>query len=283
MTNQEAKDHPRSAHPLFSIPGVTTQMVRGDGLHILWCKGVYAHFLGSILHHLCWYPHASRKVKPCERLATVFKLVQEEYTALQSPTRLTNLKLSMFTDPKKPHVAPPFLNSKGAESKHFLPAFLQVCKKRKLLSPDLPEEKEMLRALENMDKLVQLWDSSDMFLEQEGFEKSLELAADFLQAYGVLNEWAASNDTWLFHIVMKHHMLLHLAISSRFLPQKPYLLSSRKFCGQHCKPWALCVHGCSKHPAQSQDHAQVQSVASFPAHQRGVRSCTRALGLNSML
>ena len=52
VTNQEAKDHPRSAHPLFSILGVTTQMVRGDGLHILWRKGVSAHFLSSILHHL---------------------------------------------------------------------------------------------------------------------------------------------------------------------------------------------------------------------------------------
>ena len=54
----------------------------------------------------------------------------------------------------------------------------------------------------------------------------------FLQAYGVLNEWAASNDTWLFHVVMKHHMMLHLAIGSKFLnPRSHTCFRAESFAG----------------------------------------------------
>ena len=49
VTSKEVRRNPRSAQPLFSLDGVTTRLVRGDGLHILFTKGVYAHLLGSVL------------------------------------------------------------------------------------------------------------------------------------------------------------------------------------------------------------------------------------------
>ena len=54
VSNTCAAANPRSNHPIFDVPGVTTKMVRGDGLHILFTKGVYAHFLGSILAFMRW-------------------------------------------------------------------------------------------------------------------------------------------------------------------------------------------------------------------------------------
>ena len=40
--------------PLFKLRG-TSCMVRGDPLHILFCKGLYSHLIGSILHYCCYY------------------------------------------------------------------------------------------------------------------------------------------------------------------------------------------------------------------------------------
>ena len=39
--------HPsRSNHEIFTIPGVSSRMVRADGLHVLFTKGILAHLLG---------------------------------------------------------------------------------------------------------------------------------------------------------------------------------------------------------------------------------------------
>ena len=252
-TNQQAIEHPRSNHALFSLPGCSSHMVRGDALHILFCKGVYSHFLGSILHYLCWYPDLAKgsalakgkkrsleKGKepadtcksPAERLALIFGLIQAKYKALGSGTRLTNLKLSMFTDKQKPHQSPPFLDCKGAEAKHLLPALLLVCQDG-LLHDKIPCEREMLRALKAMDDLVQLWDISDMFLAHNDFVKSLTFASEFLQAYEALAKWAEDMGKHHFHIVMKHHMFMHLARGAKHLnPRSHWCFKSEDFVGR---------------------------------------------------
>ncbi|CAE6972711.1 ANK3 [Symbiodinium natans] len=242
-TNRQAMESPRSKHPLFGLPGCSSHMVRGDALHILFCKGVYSHFLGSVLHYLCWYPSlakgkASGKGKgtacksPAERLALIFELIQAKYKALGSPTRLTNLKLSMFVDKQKPHQSPPFLEIKGAEGKHLLPALAKVCQEG-LLDEKIPCEREMSRALRAMDKLVQLWDMSDMFLSHNDFVKNLEFASEFLQAYEALSQWAQEHEKLLFHTVMKHHMLMHLARGAKHLnPRSHWCFKSEDFVGR---------------------------------------------------
>ena len=106
VDSKAAKVNPRSDHPMFTLPGVTTRMVRGDGLHILFTKGVYARLLGSILHYMCWYDRVGRPQAkpPCERLAYIFSEVQQQYKRQESRCRLTNLRLNMFTQPKRPHL-----------------------------------------------------------------------------------------------------------------------------------------------------------------------------------
>ena len=109
VSNEEARLHPRSNHPFFSgvIGGLTTKMVRGDCLHILFCKGVLGHFLGSIMHYLCWHdgPGKVQAVAPEKRLGAMFEAIQGEYVRQSSPTRVTNLRLSMICDPKQPHAS----------------------------------------------------------------------------------------------------------------------------------------------------------------------------------
>ena len=45
----------RSDHALFKLPGTSSCMVRGDPLHILFCKGLYSHLMGGVLHYLCYF------------------------------------------------------------------------------------------------------------------------------------------------------------------------------------------------------------------------------------
>ena len=156
ITNEEAMLHPRSGHRLFSgvIPGLTTKMVRGDRLHILFCRGVLGHLLGGVIHYLLWHDGVGvhQSTPPETRLGALFQAVQKEYVRQSSPTRVTNLRMSMLCDIKQPHKTFVTLDLKAAETKHFLHAFLPVAKE--LLSMDLVEEKAMLQALGAISRII---------------------------------------------------------------------------------------------------------------------------------
>lgn len=228
-----AAANPASAHPIFSTPGVTSRMVRGDGLHILFTKGIYAHLLGSILHYMCWKdgPGARQAVPPSQRLALIFERVQSCYKARKSPTRLTNLKLSMFTKPDKPHQTWAFLNAKGAECKHLAPALLDVCKQ--VLDPTNAVDSHIVNALESMVTVVDLLDKCNMFLSPSEFDSVLRRADLFLDNYDWLNKWALEEERMLFHVVIKFHMFWHLIENSKFLnPRYHWCFKSEDFVGR---------------------------------------------------
>ena len=63
VTPDQALLDKRSSHPLFSIPGVTTAVVRGDSLHILYSRGVGSHLAGSLLHYLCFFDGVKARQK----------------------------------------------------------------------------------------------------------------------------------------------------------------------------------------------------------------------------
>ena len=106
---------PRSVHPVFQLPHVSSKMVRGDPLHILFSKGLYSHLMGSILHYACWWegPGQACVERPWKRLGLIFEGVQKEYREQGLDNRLTNLKLSMFTDASKPWASTASLHVKA--------------------------------------------------------------------------------------------------------------------------------------------------------------------------
>ena len=129
LSHAEAWTKGMEQHPLFQIEGLSTKMVRHDGLHVLFAKGVCSHLCGSILHFLCDLDGKGKQsIKPSDRLALIFFQVQDQYKKQKRPTRLTNLKLSMACDVKSPHKDYPKLGCKAAECKHFMPALLPVIK-----------------------------------------------------------------------------------------------------------------------------------------------------------
>ena len=117
----------RSSHPLFSIPGVSTALVIGDSLHILYSRGVASHLAGSLLAYVCYFdwPHR-QQVPPNTRLQALFSRIKELYPV--GVTKMTNLRLSMVVDTQRPHKSYPCLESKASECKHLLPCVEIVMK-----------------------------------------------------------------------------------------------------------------------------------------------------------
>ena len=233
VTNALAKAEPRSRHAIFTIPGVTTKLVRGDGLHILYTDGVYSHLLGSILHYLCWKdgPGQTQSVQPWKRLDVIFEHIQKLYKEQKTSTRLTNLKLTMFTSPKSPQSDLPCLSCKGSEAKHFAPALLAVCKA--ILDKGDAVDRHIVEALESICSLSELFDTAAMFLTPHEHAEALEKAETFLDSYDWLSQWALAKERKLFRVRMKFHTFQHLVENSRFLnPRFHWNFKSEDFVGK---------------------------------------------------
>ena len=186
--------------------------------------------------------HATRKAqakfakkKPWERLSVLFEQIQVEYSLQGATTRLTNLKLSMFTDAQKPWSKWASLDCKGGEAKHLLPALLPVIKKLFQRSR-LPEEDHMVLAAESLEKLVRLWDSSGIIPTDAQFGESMALGKAFLDSYHALNVWSLEKGRKSFHIVHKFHTFLHLLQNSKFLnPKLQWCFKAEDFVGHISK------------------------------------------------
>lgn len=215
------------------IPGLSTKMVRGDCLHILFTKGVLGHLLGSCIHYFLYYDGVGKtqKVSPEKRLGSIFEAVQKEYVAQETPTRVTNLRLSMLCNPKEPHKSMAQLDLKASETKWFLQAFAPVL--QNLVSLEKEHEATMLQAVEDMAKLTDLFDQGDVFLTNGEWLKAMKLGESFLKKYSSLSAWALEKGRSLFHIVMKHHTFQHLVENAKFLnPKTHWTFSSEDFVGK---------------------------------------------------
>lgn len=195
-------------------------------------KGVCSHLLGSLLHQLCFYEGKGRQSKPPkDRLAVLFSQIQENYREQNTPSRLTNLRVSMFCDPSKPHKDYPKLDAKGGETKHLLAAFLPVLKAA--LNPGNELHQHMVGALEAMVGLVNAFDSAGMFLTLKEFRKVQDLDQRFCSHYAFLHQWAKSEDRKLYHLVYKFHCLHHLVRDSQYLnPRYAWNFRAEDFVGK---------------------------------------------------
>ena len=234
FTHEECLADPWSDHALFKLSHISSKHVRGDPLHILFCKGLYGHVIGSILHYVCYIEGPGQRAtkKPADRLAILFSEIQIEYSKQECKNRLTNLRMSMFTDTQKPWAKYPQLDCKGGEARHLLPAFIPVI--QRLFQDTMEEcEQHMVLVATSLEKLVKLWDEADTFLTSSQYQKGLKLAGDFLRSYAWLNQWSLEKDRMSFHIVPKHHSFIHLVWNSKFLnPRTQWCFKAEDFVGQ---------------------------------------------------
>ena len=153
--------------------------------------------------------------RPWKRLGLIFEEVQKEYREQGLDNRLTNLKLSMFTDASKPWASTASLHVKAGEAKHLLPALVPVLEQ--IFAGTMKEEEQnMIHAASSLEKLVKLWDTAGDFLTPGEFGKAFTLGKEFLLAYKWLNSWSLEKDRNSFAIVAKHHTFLHLLMNSKF-------------------------------------------------------------------
>ena len=173
-THEECLADPFSHHPLFMLPHVSSSMVRGDPLHILFCKGLYSHLIGGILHYCCFYEGPTKRaaVKPQDRLAVLFSQIQIQYSEQECKNRLTNLKLSMICDSKKPWSKFAVLECKGGEARHLLPALIPVIQAAFAETMEDCED-HMLKASTSLEKLVRMWDDMGTFPTTAEYEETL--------------------------------------------------------------------------------------------------------------
>jgi len=201
-------------HPFFQLKGCTEKTVSHDALHVLFCKGVLAHLLGSSLHTMIW-PHTGRQsVPPQQRLGCIFQRIQELYKENKANTRITNLRFSMFTQEDKPWAEWPFLKTKGAETKHLLPCIAQISKE---LCTGSQHDLHRTAALEAMVEFVKLLDECEFFLNTSQADAAQTLTDTFLGHYAWLQQWAEGQNRFCYHVTIKFHMLQHLALQARYL------------------------------------------------------------------
>ena len=246
-SHQDQMADPWSDHPIFQLPHLSCKNVRGDPMHILFCKGLYQQLIGGILHYACYYegPGKVTSKKPWERLALLFSAVQEEYRAQNLDNRMTNLKLSMLTNPKKPWAARACLECKAGEAKHLLSALVPVLEK--IWAESMHEQEiKMISAASSLEKLVKLWDEAATFLKDSEFKRSMTLGKEFLDSYRWLSSWSLEKDRNSFGIVAKHHTFIHLLWNSKHLnPRVAWCFRGEDFVGHISKMTHSVSHGVS--------------------------------------
>ena len=84
------------------------------------------------------------------------------YQMQETTCRLTNLKLSMFTDTKKAWQSCKNLDCKGGEAKQLLLVLAPVFDKIFGVTMT-PAEQKMIACVTSFGKLVQLWDESGTY------------------------------------------------------------------------------------------------------------------------
>lgn len=163
----------RSKHPLFTLEGVSTALVRHDSLHILYSRGVASHLAGSLLFYLCWYDWPRRQSVPAsERLLRIFAKIKQIYSENNVPARLCNLKPSMVWDTSRPHKSFPCLGAKASETKHVLEPLEQVLKEV-LEGEEAPIHITMCDCLHALNQLIKHFDSVGTFLTAHALEWTL--------------------------------------------------------------------------------------------------------------
>lgn len=225
------QDPPR--HQIFSIPGVNRRTAQRDAMHVLFSKGILSYLLGSTLHSMCWPDRGRQTVSPTDRLAIIFDEIQELYTALQPSSRLTNLKIGMFTDESRHWLETPFLNAKASECKWLLPCLAVISQQACTGSES---DRRRTAALAAMSKYVNLLDVAGFFLTDQQADDALALTHEFLGHYHWLNQWALAEQRPEWHIVTKFHFFQHMSEEAKYLnPRVHWCFKSEDYVGKISK------------------------------------------------
>ena len=229
-----------SDHAVYKIPGVSSHNNCHDALHNMWANGIGSHACGSTLHSMCYRHHVRRQpVPPRTKLTSIFTSAQILWTHNHSPTRMTNLSLSMFTDPDRPHQGHQMLKAKAAECKHFIPVLAIIAR---AVADGSEYDEHRARLLEGLAAFGRLMDESHIVPTDAQAEKAITIMEDVLTHADWLKQTSERDGSDRFHIVFKHHFFQHLAEQFKFMnPRFSWCFKAEDYVGRI----ATLVHSCS--------------------------------------
>eukprot|EP00969_Alexandrium_andersonii_P036331 1592094-Alexandrium_andersonii.AAC.1 len=87
--------------------------------------GVVQEYIGSALWTMVY--DSTLPGDALARLNALWAMIRDLYKSRSVRTRLSNLTLSMFTNPRAPHASFPSLSAHAAEARALLPLVVQLC------------------------------------------------------------------------------------------------------------------------------------------------------------
>ena len=183
-------------------------------------------------------------------MALLWKLISEEYASL-TPTaeaQYSQMSISMFTDPDKPHNFYPKLKGQAQEIKGFVRPIANVWAKYKRAGDRIHNTiAELLGHQLDIQTVLHTYSDRAFLPEPAGrdFRLSIKL---FLKKYSIVSQWAIDQKLLVFNCPIKFHWLYHLMLRSAFLnPRRGCCAVDEDYVGKCKTVVASAVHGTKPH------------------------------------
>jgi len=203
-------------HPLFSLPGVSIFNLLADALHVI-DLGFTHHVLGNVFFHICHYTGHRFGPAPGTRVHRLFERIVIQYRNRNTPSRLNNLTLGMFSDLTSVFASHPVLSSrvKGAEARHLVLPIQDIWEDWH--DPDSSFEVHMLRLLRALASMNACLECQTYRLPRRVAAQFRESCSSALQHYNVLSSRASEFGRGMsWHQVPKFHVMEHIAVQASF-------------------------------------------------------------------
>ena len=219
-------EEPPSQHVLFTTPGISTNSVNFDMMHVL-DLGITQHCIANSIFTLVFVDMPGSRA---ENFGVLWQRLQEIMIDLNLEDQPTHLNLNQCCDPKAPWSAYPNLSGlKAAESKSLLRAMALFCRDFQAT----PQGKHRKLALQYLVQFYDICEAQGWHLSQSCCQELLEATDRHLLHYSWLAKDAASRGHLLWSVVPKHHFFPHLALGAQHEnPRLNWTYSGESFVGE---------------------------------------------------
>ena len=219
----------------MSVRGVSSFSCYQDSLHCVE-QGPVLRLIGGSLKLLVYHTLPGT---PETNLNQVWERIVVCYEQQRTSTRLTNLRLGMFTDTSKPHATHAVLKCKAAEARHLVPIIALL-----LQGFAAPEFQHARAACECLQSFYMACEAASFVLTDAQANVALDTMTGFLIHYQWLNNWATECGFLCFGMLPKCHYAKHLAEEAKYLhPRLSWTYRAEDFIGKISFMAGSCVHG----------------------------------------
>jgi len=190
---------PVSGNPLFSVGGMTRFNICLDVMHTV-CLGVASQAAGSALWTLI--QERDGRTSASSRLEVLFREIRQLYRALDSSSRLSNLRITMFVRPRE-YAA---LSASAAETRCLIPVLARLTQQFTGTSAGIHRH----LALQRLADFYDILESSGVIMTDDEVSRLQDAVTDFLLHYKWLSTDAARRGILCWLLVPKHHYMWHI-------------------------------------------------------------------------